>query len=243
MCQARGIPIQDWDLLLEEATLAYNSTVNKSMGVSPFECMLGVNPQLPVDQKLGVEPRRQRAEVTVIRTNAEKNREEAQEIYRKRLNDKANTLELSVGDKVLMKRTFGEYPKISVKWKEDRAGMPYTVVAKVGPVNYGIQDSSGRQKIYHRNMLRLAGERREASFVPDHRAETIATSTDTPMSVQVPWRVNTSMPTLADAVNHQEFTENVFRGNQQGSGPPAPAPLPTTRSGRTVKPVQRLGID
>ena len=181
--------------------------------------VIGVNPQLPVDQKLGVEPRPQRAEVSVIRTNAEKNREEAQKVYRKRLNDKANTLELSAGDKVLMKRTFGEYPKISVKWKEDRAGKPYTIVAKVGPVNYGIQDSSGRQKIYHRNMLRLAGERKEASSVPHHGVETTVTSVDTPMSVQLPWRANGSTPTLADAVNQQEFTNNVFRGNQQGSEP------------------------
>ena len=249
MCQARGIPVQDWDLLIEEATLAYNSTVNKSMGVSPFECMLGVSPQLPIDQKLGVDPRPQRAEVSVIRTNAENNREEAQEVYRKRLNDKANTVELSAGDKVLLKRKFGEFPKISVKWKEDSAGRPYTIVAKVGPVNYGIQDSSGRQKIYHRNMLRLAGERKEASFVPDHVAEITATSAGTPIAVRVPWGGNVRPPNLTDAVNHREFTENVFRGSQQGAEhtavipPIPPAPLLTTRAGRTVKPVQRLGID
>ena len=162
-----------------------------------------------------------------------------------RLNDKANTVELSAGDKVLMKRTFGEYSKISVKWKEDNAGRPYTIVAKVGPVNYGIQDSSGRQKIYHRNMLRLAGERKEASFVPSHGIETTTVSGDTPqVSVRVPWRGNITTPTLTDSANHQDFTENVFRGNQQGPDLTAAAPsLPTTRSGRTVKPVQRLGID
>ena len=244
MCQARGIPLHNWDLLLEEATLAYNSTVNKSMGVSPFECMLGVNPQLPVDQRLGVEARPQRAEVSVIRANADRNREEAQEVYKKRLNDKANTVELSAGDKVLMKRTFGEYPKMSVKWKEDNAGRPYTIVAKVGPVNYGIQDSAGRQKIYHRNMLKLAGERKEATSVPYHGVESTPVREATSIEVRVPWRGNVTPLTLSDSVNRPEFTENVFRGNQQGSDLAALAPpLPTTRSGRTVKPVQRLGID
>ena len=87
MCQARGIKAQDWDLLLDEATLAYNATVNKSMGISPFECMLGSRPHLPLDQRLGMDPRPQRADVSVIRANAEKNRAEAQVSYKKRLDD------------------------------------------------------------------------------------------------------------------------------------------------------------
>ena len=133
---------------------------------------------------------------------------------------------------------------MSVKWKEDNAGRPYTIVAKVGPVNYGIQDSAGRQKIYHRNMLKLAGERKEATSVPYHGVESTPVREATSIEVRVPWRSNVTPLTLSDSVNRPEFTENVFRGNQQGSDLAALAPpLPTTRSGRTVKPVQRLGID
>ena len=32
MCQSRSVPITDWDILFDEATLAYNNTVNKSTG-------------------------------------------------------------------------------------------------------------------------------------------------------------------------------------------------------------------
>ena len=247
MCQARGIRIQDWDLLLDEATLAYNATVNKSMGISPFECMLGVSPQLTVDQKLGLNPRPQRADIATIRANAEKNREEAQGVYRKRLDDRANTQELKVGDRVLLKRNFGEYPKISVKWKEDSRGEPYTIVKTIGPVNYGIQDSAGKQKVYHRNMLKPAGERKEAASVPESQAPGVPLVRPTPLSVHVP---SSSMvgPTLVDSVNQQEFTTNVFRRDQQAPMAEVTASQETasphvTRSGRTSKPVRRYGID
>ena len=40
MCQARSVPVEDWDLLLDKATLAYNNTVNKSRGFSPLQVFL-----------------------------------------------------------------------------------------------------------------------------------------------------------------------------------------------------------
>ena len=50
MCQARSVPVEDWDLLLDEATLAYNNTVNKSRGFSPFRRLFGRRAILPIDR-------------------------------------------------------------------------------------------------------------------------------------------------------------------------------------------------
>ena len=59
MCQSRGVDIRDWDTLLDEATLAYNSTTNKSASFSPFKSMLGTEAVLPIDRALGTAPQGQ----------------------------------------------------------------------------------------------------------------------------------------------------------------------------------------
>jgi hypothetical protein len=38
-----------WDLLLPHAEFAFNSSVNKSTGLSPFEVVTGVKPKVPID--------------------------------------------------------------------------------------------------------------------------------------------------------------------------------------------------
>jgi hypothetical protein len=38
-----------WELLLPQAEFAYNSFVNRSIGLSPFEVVIGTKPCLPLD--------------------------------------------------------------------------------------------------------------------------------------------------------------------------------------------------
>ena len=135
---------EDWDLLLDEATLAYNSTVNKSTGFSPFKTMFGSNTVLPIDAACKVMPSGEQIPPDLVQSNAEKNRTEAQQDYKERLDRKLNTEEFEIGQEVLLKRTFGDNPKISVKWKEAAAGQPYIITKRVGPVNYAIKNSRGK---------------------------------------------------------------------------------------------------
>ena len=111
MCQSRGISAHEWDSLLVEATLAYNNTINKSSGYSPFRSMFGSDAMLPIDNVCGVRSGTASAEPAWIRTNADINRAEAQTSYKTRLYLKASTESLTAGDKVLIKRTYGNYPK------------------------------------------------------------------------------------------------------------------------------------
>ena len=144
--------------------MAYNNTVNKSTGYSPFRSMFGNEAVLPLDGVCSISPSGEQVPPALVRLNAEKNREEAQKDYKERLDSKQNTGNFEIDQKVLMKRTFGSNPKISVKWKEDLQGVPYVVTKRVGPVNYVIKNSTGVEKVYHRNMLKAAGMRNEAQF-------------------------------------------------------------------------------
>ena len=101
--------------------------------------MFGTNATLPLDTVCGVNPAQEIVASELVQANADKNRIEAQTNYKDRLDKAINTFELAVGDTVLMKRTFGKNPKLSVKWKEDNKGQPYTIINKVGPVNYAIR--------------------------------------------------------------------------------------------------------
>ena len=64
--------------------------------------------------------------------DANANRVDAKISYKKQYDKKVVTKNsLHVGDAILLKSTFGENPKMSVKWCEG-----YTLVKKIGPVNW-----------------------------------------------------------------------------------------------------------
>ena len=252
MCESRGVAAENWDILLDEATLAYNNTVNKSTGFSPFRSMFGGNATLPIDAVCEVDSTPETVSPELIRINADKNRVEAQAGYKARLDKKCNTKDLSVGDKVLMKRTFGAYPKLSVKWKEDTKGEPYTITKKVGPVNYAIKNSSGIEKVYHRDLLKPAVVRQSASFRATGQPTVEESASPAPTSSIVVRQLATTGAAMGTSIDHQALTDNFFRNrqaqtvNRQAETSPVatnivPTAVPgTSRYGRTYKPVSRL---
>ena len=254
MCQSRGVAAEDWDLLLDEATLAYNNTVNKSTGFSPFKSMFGDEAILPLDGVCGISPSDEQVPPALVRFNAEKNREEAQRSYKERLDSKLNTGHFEVGQEVLLKRMFGDNPKISVKWKEDAKGAPYIIVKRIGPVNYAIRNSVGVEKVYHRNMLKAAGTIKISEFSASPQISNIAqTDISAPATTVVIQRASSSDPSATRQVDRNAFSQNVFGS---GAGPSAGMSLPsipstpqsvsqntaplTSRYGRAYKPVSRL---
>ena len=248
MCEARGMAAEDWDLLLDEATLAYNSTVNKSTGFSPFKTMFGSNTVLPIDSACNVSPSGEQISPSLVQINAEKNRFEAQQDYKERLDSKLNTEQFEAGQEVLLKRTFGDNPKISVKWKEAEAGRPYIVTKRVGPVNYAIRNSKGAEKVYHRNMLKAAGVRTEAEFSASSVGgnNLITCMPHTSVIIQQPIGIRAINPPQANPIiNRNTFNQNVFRSDSQLPGivaaPAAQSVGPSSsRYGRVYKPVARL---
>ena len=252
MCEARRMAPEDWDLLLDEATLAYNSTVNKSTGFSPFKTMFGSNTVLPIDAACNVMPSGEQIPPDLVQSNAEKNRTEAQQDYKERLDRKLNTEEFEIGQEVLLIRTFGDNPKISVKWKEAAAGQPYIITKRVGPVNYATKNSKGGEKVFHRNMLRVAGMRKEAEFSasPFKHSDPVTNTSSTSIVIQQPIRAGAIVdPSPTSAIHRNTFSQNVFRSDSRLPGmvtQPVVQPVtqnnePTaSRYGRVYKPVARL---
>ena len=177
MC-SRNVPVTEWDTLLDEATLATNCTVNKTSKFSPFKCALGHEPRLPLDNMLNIKVNHEKVTPPLIQKNAHLNRIENQASYKKTYDRKLKEYKYKIGDEVLVKRTFGKYPKSNVLWKESTAG-PYVIAGVKGPVNYLVRNSKGKEKIYHHDMLKHAKSRIEASkTLTSIQKEKAATTTE-----------------------------------------------------------------
>ena len=56
-------------------------------------------------------------------------------------------------EEVIIKRTYGEFPKMNPVWKKG----PYHIVQQVGPVNYSVRNAKGKTKVLHHDLIKPAG--------------------------------------------------------------------------------------
>ena len=249
MCEARQVPISDWDLLISEATLLVNSQRNKSLGYPPFKLVFGRDSRLPVDNHYDLDQIGVDYPPEVAQADAKANQRDARISYKATHDRKAGSKEvLKVGDIVLLKRNYGDYPKMAVKWESG----PYTLMKQVGPVNWVVENKKGVQKVYHQNLLKPAGSRKEPEFSVEHSPYSLKNAGNVhPHNHRI--NVHVSPEPSGSLVEHTRqgevldrngFTENVFRN-------PHPQPLAAspeadeqprstavvTRSGRISRPV------
>ena len=179
MILAKSMIVTEWDQILPQAVLEANSQINKSLKFSPFVCTFGREPRLTQDNvyKLPEAELGLSAEETVKIANM--NRYEAKLSYKKQ-HDKTSSADQSgfeIGDRVLVKRNFGAYKKISVKWLDG----PFYIYEQVGEVNWRIVDRNGKTKVYHRNGLMRAGQRKEPAVRPPPAADDPGTWVNNPV--------------------------------------------------------------
>ena len=235
MCEDRGMDISDWDLLLPEAVLLDNNQVNKSLKYSPFMHNFGNEGRLPIDNFYGLDKVSDKYPVEVVQGDALANRVDAQLAYKREYDKKAVCKRpLAVGDMILLKRTYGKYPKMSVKWMNG----PYKLVKKVGKVNWVVVNSKGKEKIYHQDMIKHAGVPARPHFSVSHEPYSLSVkpiktkiNITSPIEPSVPTNVNFP-PQVTTSIDLNSFRDNVFSSNAQGSDIGV-----QTRSGRTSKPV------
>ncbi len=166
----------NWKAHLSSLAFAYNSTVCKSTGYSPYYLMFGRNPILPIDLMFGIDTNTEQPEnlqksyekfvvdwqksitdaYAIVRQHAQKSGESGKKLYDK----KCHGVEIVVGDRVLSRnREKGGTGKLRSYWENN----VYVVVEKDPKVPvFTIRTESvktGRRKIttkrVHRNDLKL----------------------------------------------------------------------------------------
>ena len=231
MCETRGLDVADWDLLLPEAVLLINNQVNKSLKYSPFKFVFGYEGRLPIDNYYNLEAIGDVIPPDVVQKDAKANRYDAQIAYKKEHDKKANTkIELKVGDTVLLKRNFGKYPKMAVKWLYG----PYKLIKKIGPVNWGVANKDNHEKVYHQDLLKPAGISTDPNFIVQHKPYTLSNKQTNRGKINITSSTESENSPAAvpiRTIDNQVFRDNVFQER---------APVETvnrTASGRISRPV------
>ncbi len=135
------------------------------MGYSASQFLLGSQPRIPPDNQYQLDCIGDIIPSQVVRSEALANRLEAQNSYKRQFDKKAiDKVTLCVGDTVLLKRTHGKHPKMSVKWVYG----PYKLTKKIGPVNWVVQNRKGSEKVYHQDLIKKSGTKLEPTFLPSH---------------------------------------------------------------------------
>ena len=159
MLDARRLSVREWDTVINEAVLVSNNITNKSSQFSPFHIVYGTNGRLPIDNFTGLEFIGEQLEREEVQKRADSNRLEARATFKSRHDKKTNVNVYEPEDEVILKRTFGEFPKMNPVWKEG----PYHIVQQVGPVNYAVRNAKGETKVIHHDLIKPAGVNRIAS--------------------------------------------------------------------------------
>ena len=164
---------KDWKSYLPKLAFAYNSTVHKSTGYSPFYLLFGRQSTLPIDlafQEMelgqGVDRKTHKQFVEEwhgameeAKRLAKSKMDKTAEYNKKAYDKKAKAVELVVGDKVLMKnvRERGGTQKMKSFWEETL----FKVIAKRENIPvYRIQSVKNNSdvRLIHRNLLMKCNE-------------------------------------------------------------------------------------
>ena len=254
ICESQNIPVTDWDLVIYEAVLAHNSTVNKSLKYSPFMCMFANNSQLPVDNFMGLKTNtgEEKLDGNRIMQDAKANMEDAKQQYKVQYDQNCLVNNYSVGQEVMMKRNYGDNPKIAVNWKRG----PYYIERKIGPVNFAVRGPKGGSKVYHHNNLKPVLDNHEASRTAKYQIQSYSPESGIIESfpvIRIGEQTSVSTPILRDTMNTDGFRENVMSDDQSVSQerhvvqpviPPQTVTTPQrSSSGRIIRQTKFLGVN
>ncbi len=173
-----------WKDQLPNLMFAYNSTVHKSTGYSPFFLVFGRESRLPIDCILPIAPHKtnrksydkfvkewkqsMRDAYQIVGQNIEK----AGKANKKRYDAKAKSVQIAVGDKVLVRNTEkGGTGKLRSWWEQKIYKV--TEIQELVPV-YTIRPiDGGTEKTVHRNMLMKVSNMPDNIFGQQPEAEEI----------------------------------------------------------------------
>ena len=229
---------RNWDRELQKVLFAYRVSINESTGYTPFLATFGRSPQLPVDVMFQTEdssnnvnlPQFVKRVQSSIRRCTDRIRHNLVASRKKGQRGRVVGENLEIGDRVYLYVPAvqkGKTRKLASLWRG-----PYTVIDRLGPVNYRIQLIGNRNKVsvVHRNRLKVCYERP----VQGHdNQEGINLDIDLPRFVEIDHEPIAGSTTLGE--NDTTLTETQIP-------PTGTARVPATRhSTRNRRPPDRYG--
>ena len=163
---------KNWKEHLQKLTFAYNSTIHKSTGFSPFFLMFGRESRLPIDgilpttefgsksESYGVFVDKWKKRMNEAFEIAQKHSQKQSKSNKTRYDAKIKHAEVQVGDKVLVQnvRQRGGTGKLSSYWEP----CLYVVVKKSPDIPVydiqNVQDKTAKVRKVHRNLLKVVNE-------------------------------------------------------------------------------------
>ena len=155
---------QDWDLFLPKVLFAYRTSLHETTGFTPYHLNFGRSPQLPIDVMLGRTTTATSRFYPHFVTQAHQHLTQAYKLARKHISQhhlrqnavydsKGTAVALQIGDIVWLHNPVVRQgnTKFTSFWRG-----PYTIIDKIGPVNYKLQLLGGTQAVVvHRNRIKL----------------------------------------------------------------------------------------
>ena len=134
---------RNWDLILPTAQLAYNSSANRTIGISPFEVVHGYPPRKPLDL-LPMSPHVRVSESAEAFAqhlhdlhHEIRNKIQASNFqYKIHADTRRRHMEFQVGDYVMIRIRPERFPSGSVKKLQARSAGPFKILKRVGPNAY-----------------------------------------------------------------------------------------------------------
>uniref|UniRef100_A0A2N9H5T6 Reverse transcriptase n=1 Tax=Fagus sylvatica TaxID=28930 RepID=A0A2N9H5T6_FAGSY len=134
---------KNWDLILPTAQLAYNSSANRTIGISPFEVVHGYPPRKPLDL-LPMSPHVRVSESAEAFAqhlhdlhHEIRNKIQASNFqYKIHADTRRRHMEFQVGDYVMIRIRPERFPSGSVKKLQARSAGPFKILKRVGPNAY-----------------------------------------------------------------------------------------------------------
>ena len=168
-----GDNLGNWDLLLPRAEFAYNSSVNRSIGKSPFEVVHGYRPKRPLDlfplpahARVSESAESYAQHVKDLHKEISQKIQTSNELYKHMANSHKRLKEFNEGDLVMIKLKPERFPPGTMKKLHARGAGPFKIIKKIGSNAYVIDlpPSYGISSIFNISDLK---EYKEPALIPD----------------------------------------------------------------------------
>jgi len=168
-----GDNLGNWDLLLPRAEFAYNSSINRSIGKSPFEVVHGYRPRkplnlipLPVHTRISKSAESYAQHVKDLHKEINQKIQTSNELYRHMANSHKRLKEFNEGVFVMIRLKPERFSPGTMKKLHARGAGPFKIIKKIGPNAYVVDlpPSYGISSTFSVSDMK---EYKEPALIPD----------------------------------------------------------------------------